>query len=592
MEVKEKVEFSDKLTNNKTDNNKLGKISKYTIQILLMEIILFILYFAMKKFNNATLMEIFIMPEFTIGTFAVWISGYLILKAITGKTRISLGIVVGIEALYDITNYFVRTIRGSSITISDITAINTALSVVKNVKMSIDLNFITAFICIVIIALIIIFLKNFFVEEKTKIYSRILEAISGIMIIYILISSNIYQNYSLWDINDRYIQMGTPLTIFRMAHGFIVAPPEGYDAEESEEILNKFAVEKISEEMENDVNIIVIINESFCDYYKLYNDGKADPIPYFRNLLNEENVISGAMYSSEFGGCTANVEYEFLTQNSLKILPIGSFVFQQYIKKTIERSIVTTLEKQGYKTSAIHPWENYAYSRNKIYSLFGFDKIKFKNDIEGLETTFNNEFITDKSTYRELINQINEKKQGEKWFYYVLTVQNHTGFNNPDPNKIIYNENNTKNVYMQLTNDSDEALKELIEELKNKDEKYILLFFGDHQPNLGQKENAEKDSIKEYEVPFIIWANYDIEEEYNIKTSTIFLQNYLLKAAGIKFSEMNNYMENLKKYYPIITKHFYINSENELFKNIEDESANMEKLKEYFKIDYYNIFSK
>ena len=223
-------------------------------------------------------------------------------------------------------------------------------------------------------------------------------------------------------------------------------------------------------------------------------------------------------------------------------------------------------------------------------SFLGFDSIKFKNDIEGLEQTFNNEFFTDRSTYKELLKQLSEKQPNEKVFKYVLTVQNHTGYTNPDPNQITYHDENAKNVYMQLAHESSVALEELIDNIKKYDEKYLLLFFSDHQPNLDDIDNFAQRDVTAYEVPFLIWANYDIEEQYNVKTSTIFLQNYLLKAAGVKFSNMNNYMEELQKYYPVITKRFYMDSQGNIFKNNNENSNSAFKMKEYDKIDYYRIF--
>ena len=210
--------------------------------------------------------------------------------------------------------------------------------------------------------------------------------------------------------------------------------------------------------------------------------------------------------------------------------------------------------------------------------------------MEGLEKNFNNDFFSDRSTYKELMKQIKEKKKNEKIFEYVLTVQNHTGYLNEDPKQITYSDDKHKNVYMQLIHESADALKEVIDELKQSDEKYILLFFGDHQPNLDDSDNSIERAVEQYEVPFLIWANYDIKEQYNIKTSTIFLQNYLLKAAGIKYSAMNNYMEQLQKYYPVITKRLYMNKKGDIFQNEDDKSKDYSKIEEYNKIDYYRIF--
>ena len=130
--------------------------------------------------------------------------------------------------------------------------------------------------------------------------------------------------------NYNYKQRGTPITLIRSFSSLNAKAPNGYTKEEAKSILSSY--EEKTEVPEEDLpNIIVIINESFCDYYNLFKDGYSDPIEYFTKLSKDENVVSGVVYSSAFGGETANVEYEFLTQNSLRVLPVGAFVFQQYL---------------------------------------------------------------------------------------------------------------------------------------------------------------------------------------------------------------------------------------------------------------------
>ena len=557
--------------------------------VLLIFVVLIQLFFSMEFFEGANEIKYFTNFEYIFVTFIIWISEYLFIKGITNKTKISLSIVVGLELLFDICNYFVRTIRGSAITISDLYAIKTGLSVAKNVSLTFDIRFVIAIlITISIIIVISIFRKNF-IENKSNWIARIIKMLIIFIVIGVLSKTNIYNKFSIWDINENYRDQGSPITILKMLYNFKVKAPDGYDKNEVESILNNYesSEEVVTEDMPN---IIVIINESFCDYYNLYKSGNADSIEYFTEISKSENVVSGILYSSEFGGQTSNVEYEFLTQNSTRILPMGSYVFQQYITKPIKSSLVENLKSQGYKISAIHPWENYAYSRNKIYPLFGFETMKFKNDIESLEKNFNNDFFSDRTTYKELMKEVNGKDKGEKVFEYVLTVQNHTGFLNPDPNQMTYSDDLHENVYMQLIHESAEALREVVDELKQKDEKYILLFFGDHQPNLDDSDNSIERSIEQYEVPFLIWANYDIEEKYNVKTSMIFLQNYLLESAGVRLSKMNNYMNELQKYYPIITKRFYMDIEGNLYKSSDTSVEIPEQIIEYDKIDYYRIF--
>ena len=49
-------------------------------------------------------------------------------------------------------------------------------------------------------------------------------------------------------------------------------------------------------------------------------------------MPNVRAVRSGSMFSPEFGGMTANVEFEALTGFSNAFLPYGSIPYQQYVR--------------------------------------------------------------------------------------------------------------------------------------------------------------------------------------------------------------------------------------------------------------------
>lgn len=589
----QKIEKKEK--KNKTVENHRSKLSIFFAKVVsylkhlgLIFVILLLLFFVMKYWNKADDISPFFTIHYTLATLLVWFSLYLILKGFTSKSFLSLSLVVVAELIFDLINYIVLRIRGSAVTISDLVALPTALSISQNLTIEFEKKGIIGIILAIILLSTLILFRNQFLKQKEKWCSRSIKVVLGLSFLIVLSFTSIYKGYSIWDINATYRTLGSPLTIMRMAQDIRVKKPQGYQKNKVKELLAS-QTPSLSVISQKDLpNIIVIINESFCDYYHLYQEGYADPIEYFTQLSQSENVISGVMYSSSFGGQTSNIEYEFLTQNSIRILPVGSYMFQQYISKPVSSSLVTHLKNHGYTASAIHPWESFAYSRNKIYPFLGFDTIKFRSDIEGLEANFNNDFPTDQSTYQEVLRQIQSKKSNEKLFAYVLTVQNHTSFENPDPNQITYHDETNKNVYMQLIHESSESLKDFIQKLSSYDEKYLLLFFGDHQPNLDELDNLAERDYLQYEVPFLIWANYPIEGQHGIKTSTIFLQNYLLNAAGIEYNQMNQYIDSLSKEYPIITPMFCMNANDKILST--DEVKDNSKLLEYNQIDYYRIF--
>ena len=84
---------------------------------------------------------------------------------------------------------------------------------------------------------------------------------------------------------------------------------------------------------------------------------------------------------------------------------------------------------------------------------------------------------------------------------------------------------------------TDDAINYLLTELSASDKKTIVVFFGDHQPNdyvvepiyeengLDINNQTLEEQQKRQQVPFFIWANYDIEEEVILQlVLIIFLQ--------------------------------------------------------------------
>ena len=88
--------------------------------------------------------------------------------------------------------------------------------------------------------------------------------------------------------------------------------------------------------------------------------------------------------------------------------------------------------------------------------------------------------------------------------------------------------------------------------------------FGDHQPKLedsfyellyGKSLNSLslKELQKKYTVPFIIWANYDIDEAAGKDTSVNYLAANVLKAAGVPTNDYQSFLLKLQEEYPVIS---------------------------------------
>lgn len=564
---------------------------------------------------------------------------YKIFNTLIKNTKVSCFAISTIAVVFSVINYIVIQVRGTAISVADILSVQTALNVSKGLSFNIN----GFFIC----AVLLYFVANIFIWKKSSVWNKydlndeknldgnftnkekanennnkktnniadesknevekinlkkrwlnknsVSMVMSILIIIYMLFFDPYISSLQVWDINLSYKENGVAVTLMRLLKDLNVNKPDDYTSNQIDEILDKYDEEFITY-TNNMPNILVVMNESFSDVLSLYDiKTSGDNLQYFHSLLEEENIIKGNMHSSFIGGRTANVEFEFLTQNSITAFPVGSYPYQQYINDTVKESLAGYMNDLGYNTYAIHSWFESGYNRKKIYNLMQFKNIMFKEDMPTLEF-FENDYISDSSTYKYWYDIMNNKAKEEKNFTFLLTVQNHLPFINLKDEYTQYVENDDElNAYLNYANESDRALKELIEFARAYDENTIILFFGDHQPNLNLAnkygvKNLYDEAEAQYVVPFFIWANYDIEERAGVEISANFLQNILIDAIGLPENEYDKYTKSIMEKIPVITMQYYIDEVGDRYDIYDSSSPYYNLLSEYQAVVYYQNF--
>lgn len=549
------------------------------------------------------LKNFFECPKF-IGNLLILLFMYLIVYGITNKTKLSCLIVSTLAITFGVVNYIVTQVRGIAITVSDVYSIQTAVSVAKGIEPELEGNFIVG---MALYAIENIFMWRFckFDDKKgtkTK-RRRVVTAVLGVLCMaFLFMCEPLMDMIAIWDINEAYNNSGAGLTLIRLIRDLRVKRPDGYNRDEVRRVLSEYEDDTV--DYDGDLpNVLIVMNESFADMQEVFNiDMITDNLPYFHELIRGEDVVTGMMHSSKFGGGTANVEYEFLTQNTTAFLPTGAMPYQQYITKKVNESIVNTMNNLNYNTYGIHSWYKNGYSRGKVYNLLQFKNVAFFEDMPNLDSYITSYYPSDATTYEYWYDIMRNKPSGEKNFSFVLTMQNHLPYNFYRKDGIDYlfdaggddNEVDEFNVYLQYVNASDNALLELVNFIKNYDEDTILIFFGDHQPAIdaysmyGSNEYSEEEAS--YVVPFFIWANYDIEEQYDIEVSTNYLQSLLFQTASLPMNSYTKYMSELSMDIPVITSQYYKDKDGNLYRIDDIESPYYDRVKEYRDIVYYYMF--
>lgn len=379
--------------------------------------------------------------------------------------------------------------------------------------------------------------------------------------------------------------------------------PEGYSIEEVRDAF--LDIEESQSSSKEHPNIIVIMNEAYADINMIGNfPTNIDYFPFTKKL--EENTTKGTLYVSVFGGATSDTEYEFLTGNSMAVMPQNSVPYQQFITGPTD-SLASILKQQGYYNIAIHPYAPSGYKRDIVYPLLGFDEFLSMKDFDN--PRYIRSYISDLDSYQKIIEQYEERKSSNQpLFIFNVTMQNHGGYSSDR----IFDEKDTvllKNTdrypvaeqYLSLLRESDKAFEHLVRYFSKEKEHTVILLFGDHQPvafskihddlNSGSKITELERFRRKYCVPFVLWANYDIPEDDIEQISANYLSAYLLKTVGINGSEYQQYLMNLYEEIPVINALFYIDKYNQIHK-FSEMNEFTKVINEYRYVGYNNALDK
>lgn len=543
---------------------------------------------------------------------------YGIWTAIFGGSRF--GCVAGpvVPMIAGLANYFVVSFRSSPIVPWDIFSIGTATSITDNY--SFTLNFRVVFVLLGFAYLMIIGEKTGFRLKKLRI------RLAAVCLTVILMAGyvSVIQIEAVEDAFGMDDILFTPNVLYRN-NGFMAAflanlrylnveKPEGYAPEEAQNIRNSTegAANAETTDISDKPNIFVIMNEAFSDL-SIYGDFgiSEDAMPFIRSL--KENTVRGNLYVSVKGGNTANTEFEFLTGNSMAFMPAGSVPYQQFLKSETP-SLASHLNSLGYRTAALHPYYASGWNRDQVYPDLGFENTYFREDFTNASTLRG--YVDDASAFRKLIQLYEEKEAGEKLFAFEVTMQNHGGYSKeyadlvpeifltdiPEEEKGIQIHATEK--YLTLIKKTDEAFEELLGYFSGQDEKTIVVMFGDHQPSdyvcnpilrvLGIDENSREDSPEEfsngYVVPFVIWANYEIEEEEVDSISANYLSALLMEKAELPKTGYQKFLTGLLEDYPVVTANFFQTSDG-VFHDYTDTEEKA-GLNDYAILQYNDIVDK
>lgn len=587
-------------------------------------------FYIMESFTYNSILDIY--PVAIALNLALYYSLYFGIYTLTNSRKGTVVFSLLLSYILGAANYFVLSFRGNPILPTDLASFTTAMNVAENYTYTLNSAFFTS-------ALLLLFLCILFcrISQGAKMNLKRRAAFFGTVTALILCVSGVIKqeeflsSYNvkadIWNQKRGYSRDGAFASFCLNVKYLYAEKPEGYSVDKVKEIAETYIWDEqetaslkgmssrnpvsgsknnTSAKSTKKSNIIMIMNEAFSDPEVINPIAtNEDYMPFIHSL--EENTIKGNLFVSIFGSGTCNSEFEVLTGNSMAFLPSGSIGYTQFVKDAMP-NMTQTLKKQDYTGNiALHPYLADGWNRETVYPAFGFDQFLSQSDFENPEMI--RKYISDAENYNKIIDLYEENRQTETedpFYLFTVTMQNHGGFSKDYGNmvnEIEITDEALKDAeaeqYLSLIKKSDDAFKELVEYFEQQEEPTIIVMWGDHQPSLGDdfyeklygKDLSDltlEELQKKYQVPFLIWANYDIDEEEIDALSANYLSSYVLETAGLEMTPYQRYLYDLSKKVPVINAAGYIGDDGQYYEH-GAESEYTDYIENYEILQYNNV---
>ena len=349
--------------------------------------------------------------------------------------------------------------------------------------------------------------------------------------------------YTRMDPAENHSLHGLTLSLWRDAFPQPKTPPEGYDQDYMLEVLARIdQLLEPREEPEEKPNVLFILSESFYDLQRLpVLQYEGDPLENFHAL--EAESVSGAFHSHYLGYGTGYIEMSMLYGiNSLDLPPGTNICFQD--SEVYERfdALAEQITRSGdYNAEMLHAYDNTLYNRTVTYPLLGFNNLYFSDDIQqmGIDRpggAYGGFYMRDGYFFQGMLERMKAvNESGKRAFLFGITMENHQPF---EPEKFNYQcqiplvapdftpaQRDIIRVMLEGVTRADQALGELTDYLRTCGEPTIVVFFGDHRPNLfmpggdtvytllglcpeNDTQSWTPEQINDlYSTDYLIWAN-------------------------------------------------------------------------------------
>lgn len=364
------------------------------------------------------------------------------------------------------------------------------------------------------------------------------------------------------DILKAYEKNGFPYSFARSLFCSDIPKPSGYSEKKINGVLDRIDAKKQKNEDFSAPNIIYVQLESFIDLSHVKGVTLSEnPTPNFTAL--KESCPSGFLSVPLVGSGTANTEFEILTGMSTEFFSPGEYPYITIMRETVCESTPFILSKNGYKTHAMHNNTGVFYDRHLVYPNLGFDTfipIEHMYDVEYNDCGW----AKDASLLYEIQRTL--ESTAEKDFVFTVSVQPHGSYPTEKLGdysiKVSGFEDNPEfenmyTYYAEQIKGTDKLIGDLVDYYKDYHEDTVIVFYGDHLPDLRLTEDDLKEGNR-YQTEYVLWSNFGAFDNVPNKDIESFqLGAYLYELLGLNenigvIGAANRYMSNETDYKDIL----------------------------------------
>ena len=423
-------------------------------------------------------------------------------------------------------NHIKLTLRNDPLLATDVRYISEAADIGGSYNMALNRHMM---LCIALVAVGTVLFVLFFPGRMKKGAARRIICIAAVIILSAAAFCTLYRSEKLynatenlsdgmskWSASDQYVCRGFFYPFLYSFRDFSDGKPAGYSRAESAGYAASLGSSDIPEGKK--ISVIAVMLEAYNDFSKFGTLQFTDD-PYADLHALEAESAYGELVTNIFSGGTIDTERCFVT---------GATSLVNY--RAPADSLARYLSAQGYATSFCHTGYEWFYNRQNVADHLGFDVHYFyENRYFG-----HNDYgaMNDAHFLPDLVTQWEDSLDaGKPFFNFSVTYQNHGPYSDSE---LMYEKTYVAqdglseqawyilNNYLAGVAETGAALRELSESLRASDEPAALVFFGDHNPWMGDRSwvfpeigvSFEGDAgfYNYYSTPWVIWLNDSARE--------------------------------------------------------------------------------